>query len=99
MLETATTLKLDQIIVTTELLVNQEVPLVVCSMCFDLCVLIVCRTFPWVLAVYDMEPYDFYKVIELVIRAEDGFWRDVIKHLNSVCITRVLLSSNSLYPA
>lgn len=45
-----------------------------------------CRTFPWVLAVYDLQPYHFYKVIELAIRAEDGFSRDVIKHLNAVSI-------------
>jgi len=42
------------------------------------------RIFPWVLAVFEIQPYHFYKVIELLIRAEENFSRDVIKHLNSV---------------
>lgn len=49
-----------------------------------MCYLPCYRVFPWVLAVFDLQPYHFYKVIELLIRAEDGFSRDVIKHLNSV---------------
>ncbi|XP_067928982.1 retinoblastoma-like protein 1 [Watersipora subatra] len=42
------------------------------------------RTFPWVLAVFDLQPYHFYKVIELLIRAEENFSRDIIKHLNRI---------------
>lgn len=42
------------------------------------------RTFPWILEVFDFCSYDFYKVIEPVIRAEEGLSRDVVKHLNHV---------------
>ena len=33
---------------------------------------------------FDIDSYSFYKVIEIVIRAEDGLSRDVVKHLNQV---------------
>ena len=42
------------------------------------------RKFPWLLEVYDLQAYNFYKVIEVLIRAEDGLSRDIIKHLNQV---------------
>ncbi|XP_046842187.1 retinoblastoma-like protein 1 [Xenia sp. Carnegie-2017] len=42
------------------------------------------RIFPWVLEVYGLSPYFFYKVIEVLIRAEDGLSRDVVKHLNYI---------------
>ncbi|XP_077982360.1 retinoblastoma-like protein 1 [Glandiceps talaboti] len=42
------------------------------------------RTFPWVIDIFDLPPYHFYKVIELLIRAEDGLSRDVVKHLNHI---------------
>ncbi|CAB3999055.1 retinoblastoma 1, partial [Paramuricea clavata] len=42
------------------------------------------RTFPWILEVYELSPYFFYKVIEVLIRAEDGLSRDVVKHLNYI---------------
>ncbi|XP_002737957.3 retinoblastoma-like protein 2 [Saccoglossus kowalevskii] len=42
------------------------------------------RTFPWVIDIYHLAPYHFYKVIELLIRAEDGLSRDVVKHLNHI---------------
>ena len=40
------------------------------------------RIFPWILEVFPIEPFYFYKVIEVLIRAEDQLSRDVIKHLN-----------------
>uniref|UniRef100_F6WPF5 Retinoblastoma-like protein 1 n=1 Tax=Ciona intestinalis TaxID=7719 RepID=F6WPF5_CIOIN len=42
------------------------------------------RMFPWILSALDLSPYYFYKVIELVIRAEDGLWGPCIKHLNHI---------------
>ena len=40
------------------------------------------RTFPWSLEVFPIQPFYFYKVIEVLIRAEDHLSRDVVKHLN-----------------
>ncbi len=42
------------------------------------------RTFPWIVDIYNLSPFYFYKVIELLIRAEEGLSRDVVKHLNHV---------------
>ncbi|XP_022184839.2 retinoblastoma-like protein 1 [Nilaparvata lugens] len=42
------------------------------------------RTFPWVLEALNIEPYHFYKVIEIIVRAEDQLSRDMVKHLNMV---------------
>ena len=47
------------------------------------------RTFPWILEVFSdgelkLFPFNFYKVIEPVIRDEDGLTREIVKHLNSV---------------
>lgn len=42
------------------------------------------RSFPWVLQIFNLHPFYFYKVIELIIRAEDGLSRDVVKHLNHI---------------
>ncbi|XP_055955652.1 retinoblastoma-like protein 2 [Patella vulgata] len=33
---------------------------------------------------FDLSPYHFYKVIEIIIRAEEGLSRDVVKHLNHI---------------
>ena len=33
---------------------------------------------------FDISPFYFYKVIEILIRAEDSLSRDVVKHLNHV---------------
>ncbi|MGH0138793.1 UNVERIFIED_CONTAM: hypothetical protein FKN15_001755 [Acipenser sinensis] len=40
--------------------------------------------FPWVIEIFDLPPYHFYKVIEILIRTEDGLIREVVKHLNQV---------------
>ncbi|XP_063718211.1 retinoblastoma-like protein 2 isoform X2 [Symsagittifera roscoffensis] len=40
--------------------------------------------FPWILEVFTLKPYHFYRVIEVVIKHEEGLSRDVIKHLNWV---------------
>eukprot|EP00092_Neocalanus_flemingeri_P022394 GFUD01024287.1.p1 GENE.GFUD01024287.1~~GFUD01024287.1.p1 ORF type:complete len:1025 (-),score=334.13 GFUD01024287.1:159-2831(-) len=42
------------------------------------------RTFPWSLETFQLEPLHFYKVIEILIRAEDGLARDVVKHLQRI---------------
>uniref|UniRef100_H2YMF2 Uncharacterized protein n=1 Tax=Ciona savignyi TaxID=51511 RepID=H2YMF2_CIOSA len=42
------------------------------------------RVFPWALTALNLSPYYFYKVIELVIRAEDSLWGHCIKHLNHI---------------
>ena len=44
----------------------------------------VIRTFPWMIEIFDISPYHFYKIIEVFIKAEDGLSRDVVKHLNHV---------------
>ncbi|XP_063972446.1 retinoblastoma-like protein 1 isoform X2 [Diachasmimorpha longicaudata] len=41
------------------------------------------RTFPWILNALNVEPYNFYKVIEVIVRAEQ-LARDVVKHLNDI---------------
>ncbi|XP_065282845.1 retinoblastoma-like protein 2 isoform X3 [Dermacentor albipictus] len=42
------------------------------------------RDFPWILEVFNLMPYNFYKIIEPLIRAEEGLWREVVKHLNHI---------------
>ena len=42
------------------------------------------RTFPWVLETFKLEAVHFYKVIEVIIRAEDWLPRDVVKHLQRI---------------
>ncbi|XP_063070863.1 retinoblastoma-like protein 1 [Engraulis encrasicolus] len=42
------------------------------------------RTFPWIIEVFKLQPYYFYKVIEVFIRSEEGLSRDMVKHLNSI---------------
>ncbi|XP_029191075.1 retinoblastoma-like protein 1 [Acropora muricata] len=42
------------------------------------------RTFPWMIEIFDISPYHFYKIIEVFIKAEDGLSRDVVKHLNHI---------------
>lgn len=42
------------------------------------------RVFPWIVEIFELAPYHFYKVVEIVIRAEEGLSRDVIKHLNHI---------------
>ena len=43
-----------------------------------------CRQFPWIAEVFDVSAYHFYKVVELIVREEEGLTRDVVKHLNHV---------------
>uniref|UniRef100_A0AAY4EW99 RBL1 protein n=1 Tax=Denticeps clupeoides TaxID=299321 RepID=A0AAY4EW99_9TELE len=42
------------------------------------------KTFPWITEVFKLQPYYFYKVIEVFIRSEEGLSRDMVKHLNSI---------------
>lgn len=42
------------------------------------------REFPWILEVFNLMPYNFYKIIEPLIRAEESLWREVVKHLNHI---------------
>uniref|UniRef100_A0A669BH09 RB transcriptional corepressor like 2 n=1 Tax=Oreochromis niloticus TaxID=8128 RepID=A0A669BH09_ORENI len=40
--------------------------------------------FPNVLGIFQLPAYHFYKVIEVLVRAEQGLFREVVKHLNQV---------------
>ena len=42
------------------------------------------RTFPWILHTFSLDPIQFFKVIEIIIRAEDWLARDVVKHLQRI---------------
>ena len=42
------------------------------------------RMFPWIVEIFELSSYHFYKVIEIIVREEDGLSRDVVKHLNHV---------------
>ncbi|XP_036386946.1 retinoblastoma-like protein 1 [Megalops cyprinoides] len=42
------------------------------------------RTFPWIIEVFNIRPFYFYKVIEVFIRSEEGLSRDMVKHLNNI---------------
>ncbi|KAM3839160.1 retinoblastoma-like protein 1 [Vipera latastei] len=42
------------------------------------------RTFPWIIDILNVKPFHFYKVIEVLIRSEEGLSRDMVKHLNSI---------------
>ena len=46
--------------------------------------LAVCRVFPWVLDVFGVSAYHFYKLVEPVIKQERDFPRAIVKHLNRV---------------
>lgn len=42
------------------------------------------RTFPWIINVFKLPSFYFFKVIEVFIRSEEGLSRDMVKHLNSI---------------
>uniref|UniRef100_A0A8C9VJR1 Retinoblastoma-like 1 (p107) n=1 Tax=Scleropages formosus TaxID=113540 RepID=A0A8C9VJR1_SCLFO len=42
------------------------------------------HTFPWIIDIFKLPPFYFYKVIEVFIRSEEGLSRDMVKHLNSI---------------
>ncbi|CAG7834073.1 unnamed protein product [Allacma fusca] len=42
------------------------------------------RRFPWILETFKLPGYHFYKVVEVIIRAEENLCRDVVKHLSQV---------------
>ncbi|XP_041639916.1 retinoblastoma-like protein 1 [Cheilinus undulatus] len=42
------------------------------------------RTFPWIIRIFKLTPFYFFKVIEVFIRSEEGLSRDMVKHLNSI---------------
>uniref|UniRef100_A0A8C6UKB7 Retinoblastoma-like 1 (p107) n=1 Tax=Neogobius melanostomus TaxID=47308 RepID=A0A8C6UKB7_9GOBI len=42
------------------------------------------RIFPWIIDIFKLPPFYFFKVIEVFIRAEEGLSRDMVKHLNSI---------------
>uniref|UniRef100_A0A4W5PXG3 Retinoblastoma-like 2 (p130) n=1 Tax=Hucho hucho TaxID=62062 RepID=A0A4W5PXG3_9TELE len=41
-------------------------------------------SFPLVIDIFSLAPYDFYKVIELVLRAEEGLLPGVVRHLTRI---------------
>lgn len=47
------------------------------------------RHFPWSIETIQMPAVNFYKIIEVVVRAEPELSRDMVKHLNR-CEERVL---------
>lgn len=61
------------------------------------------RTFPWILNTFGLEAIHFYKVIEVIIRAEDWLPRDVVKHLQrieeQVLESRAWISNSPLWDA
>ncbi|KAM8914786.1 retinoblastoma-like protein 1 isoform 3-T3 [Spinachia spinachia] len=42
------------------------------------------RTFPWVIDIFKLTSFYFFKVIEVFIRSEEGLSRDMVKHLNLI---------------
>ncbi|XP_018323439.1 retinoblastoma-like protein 1 isoform X2 [Agrilus planipennis] len=42
------------------------------------------KKFPWILQALDIQPFDFVRVIELIVRSQDQMPRDAVKHLNMV---------------
>ncbi|KAM6144879.1 retinoblastoma-associated protein isoform 2-T3 [Phoenicopterus ruber ruber] len=48
-------------------------------------------SFPWILNVFDLQAFDFYKVIESFIKAEPSLTREMIKHLER-CEHRIMES-------
>ncbi|XP_050587576.1 retinoblastoma-like protein 1 isoform X3 [Bombus affinis] len=42
------------------------------------------KIFPWILNALSLDAYYFYKVIEIIVRAENQLSRDVVKHLNQI---------------
>uniref|UniRef100_A0A8C0EYS0 Retinoblastoma-associated protein n=1 Tax=Bubo bubo TaxID=30461 RepID=A0A8C0EYS0_BUBBB len=48
-------------------------------------------SFPWILNVFDLKAFDFYKVIESFIKAEPSLTREMIKHLER-CEHRIMES-------
>jgi len=42
------------------------------------------RRFPWILEIFNLPGYNFFKVIEIVVRTEESLSRDVVKHLSQV---------------
>ncbi|KAJ6665980.1 hypothetical protein lerEdw1_000884 [Lerista edwardsae] len=42
------------------------------------------ENFPFIPDLFDVPVFHFYKVIEILIRAEDGLCREVVKHLNHI---------------
>ncbi|EDW66751.2 retinoblastoma family protein [Drosophila virilis] len=55
--------------------------------------------FPWLLKCFNIDPYEFQKIIELVVRHECGLLtRDLIKHLHDIeaqCLTSLIWQNNS----
>ena len=49
-----------------------------------LCITLYFQTFPWIIETFQLEPFYFFKVIEVLIRAEEGLVRDVVKHLQRI---------------
>ncbi|XP_050295177.1 retinoblastoma-like protein 2 [Anthonomus grandis grandis] len=42
------------------------------------------KKFPWILDTLNVEPMHFFKVIELIVRAKDNLFRELVKHLNRI---------------
>jgi retinoblastoma-like protein 1 len=42
------------------------------------------QCFPWIIQVLNIQSYNFYKVIEVIVKEEPGLSRGVVKHLNQI---------------
>lgn len=42
------------------------------------------RKFPWMLSMLGIQPFNFVRVVELIVRSQDQLPRDAVKHLNMV---------------
>ncbi|GMT28601.1 hypothetical protein PFISCL1PPCAC_19898 [Pristionchus fissidentatus] len=42
------------------------------------------RIFPWSIQVFKVAPISFYKIIEMVVKAEGGLSRECIRHINGI---------------
>lgn len=55
--------------------------------------------FPWILECFNIDSYDFQKILELIVRNENGFLtRDLIKHLQVVeahCLSSLIWQKDS----
>ncbi len=61
------------------------------------------KTFPWILETFELEDIHFYKVVEVIIKAEDWLPREVVKHLQrieeQILESRAWVSSSPLWIA
>lgn len=55
--------------------------LLTCSILIVSYIVLSKNCFPWMLQPFDIHPFNFYKIIELIVRVEESFKRNLIKYL------------------